>query len=173
MTAEDIKNIEHTYAFVSTYHEHQKRQSGEPYITHLEQVAIILAQLNQQAITIQAGLLHDILEDTHCTQQDLIDNFGETILHIVNGVTKLKQINVPSNIDQQAENYRKLFIAMAKDIRVIIIKLADRLHNMRTIHFLSIEKQRRIATETIEIFAPLAHRLGIGQIKWGVGRLFI
>lgn len=166
MNDEDLQIIEKTHTFATKFHENQIRKSGEPYVTHLENVAIILAKLNQQRDTIQASLLHDILEDTNCSEDELKDTFGETILDLVNGVTKLERINYPSNVDQQAENYRKLFMAMAKDIRVVIIKLADRLHNMRTLHFLTAEKQRRIARETIEIYAPLAHRLGMGNIKW-------
>ena len=166
MTKKELSDIQKTHEFCTTYHRHQQRKSGEPYITHLEHVAIILAQLNQQSTTIQAGLLHDILEDTTCTESHLETTFGLTIRELVNGVTKLDRINYPSNIEQQAENYRKLFMAMAKDIRVVIIKLADRLHNMRTLHFLSPEKQRRIANETLEVYAPLAHRLGMGSIKW-------
>ena len=166
MAPDDLEIIKKAHAFCNKYHHHQKRQSGKPYITHLEEVGIILANLNQQALTIQAGLLHDILEDTKCNTSTLKNEFGSTVLKLVEGVTKLERINYPSNIDQQAENYRKLFMAMAKDIRVVIIKLADRLHNMRTLHFLDPEKQRRIAKETLEIYAPLAHRLGIGSIKW-------
>ena len=166
MTDDDIQIIKKAHEFASHYHEHQSRKSGEPYITHLENVAVILAKLNQQSTTILAGILHDILEDTNCMEIDLEKTFGKTVLELVKGVTKLERINYPSNIDQQAENYRKLFIAMAKDIRVVIIKLADRLHNMRTIHFMPPEKQRRIAKETLDIYAPLAHRLGIGSIKW-------
>lgn len=166
MSDTDIEKIKETHKFAEAYHKHQIRKSKEPYITHLEGVAIILAKLNQQANTIQAGLLHDILEDTKCTKEELKNTFGNEILELVEGVTKLERINYPSNIKQQAENYRKLFFAMAKDIRVVIIKLADRLHNMRTLHFLSIAKQHRIAKETLNIYAPLAHRLGIAQIKW-------
>ncbi len=166
MDDDDLNIIEKTHNYATQFHSNQIRKSGEPYITHLENVAIILSKLNQQRDTIQASLLHDILEDTKCTEEELKSAFGETILELVKGVTKLERINYPSNVDQQAENYRKLFMAMAKDIRVIIIKLADRLHNMRTLHFLMPEKQRRIARETIEIYAPLAHRLGMGNIKW-------
>ena len=166
MTDDDITIIKKAHEFAEKYHEWQSRKSGEPYITHLVSVAIILAKLNQQATTIQAGILHDILEDTQCTEQELESAFGTTILDLVKGVTKLERINYPSNIDQQAENYRRLFMAMGKDIRVVIIKLADRLHNMRTIHFMTPEKQRRIAKETLDIYAPLAHRLGMGSIKW-------
>ncbi len=166
MSEEDRDIIKKTHEFSASYHDLQIRKSGEPYITHLENVAIILAKLKQQVTTIQAGLLHDILEDTKCTEDTLKEAFGTHILELVQGVTKLERINYPSNIEQQAENYRKLFMAMAKDTRVVIIKLADRLHNMRTLHFMSVEKQRRIAKETLEIYAPLAHRLGIGSIKW-------
>jgi guanosine-3',5'-bis(diphosphate) 3'-pyrophosphohydrolase len=166
MNATDIEAVTKAHAFACQFHNQQKRKSGKPYVTHLEEVAGILAQLTQQASTIQAALLHDILEDTTCTPDNLKTEFGTTIFELVEGVTKLERINYPSNIEQQAENYRKLFMAMAKDIRVVIIKLADRLHNMRTLHFLAPEKQRRIAKETLEIYAPLAHRLGIGTIKW-------
>lgn len=166
MTTADVDTIKKAHSFAKNYHKIQKRKSGEPYITHLENVAIILAHLNQQRTTIVASLLHDVLEDTPCPESEIESKFGTTILELVKGVTKLQRINFPSNIDQQAENFRKLFMAMAKDIRVIIIKLADRLHNMRTLHFLTLEKQRRIARETIEIYAPLAHRLGMGNIKW-------
>ena len=166
MSDSDLEKIANAHAFAEHFHKSQIRKSKEPYISHLESVAIILAKFNQQCTTIQASLLHDILEDTTCTESELESSFGTTILELVKGVTKLERINYPSNIDQQAENYRKLFFAMAKDIRVVIIKLADRLHNMRTLHFLAIEKQRRIAKETLEIYAPLAHRLGMGNIRW-------
>jgi guanosine-3',5'-bis(diphosphate) 3'-pyrophosphohydrolase len=166
MNTDDIHAVAQAHAYAKKYHANQQRKSGEPYMSHLENVAIILAKLNQQCATIQASLLHDILEDTACQESDLNQAFGPNILDLVNGVTKLERINYPSNIDQQAENYRKLFMAMAKDIRVVIIKLADRLHNMRTLHFLRPNKQRRIAKETREVYAPLAHRLGMGSIKW-------
>ena len=166
MSESDIEKIDIAHQFAEEYHKHQTRKSKEPYITHLENVAIILAKLNQQATTIQAGLLHDILEDTNCTKTEIKTEFGEEILELVEGVTKLERIHYPSNVEQQAENYRKLFFAMTKDIRVVIIKLADRLHNMRTLHFLNIPKQKRIAKETLDVYAPLAHRLGIAQIKW-------
>jgi len=166
MTPEEQQGISEAYLFCEKYHQHQYRKSKEPYMTHLENVAIISAKLNQQATTILGGLLHDILEDTSCEEKTIEATFGVTVLDLVKGVTKLERIHYPSNIEQQAENYRKLFMAMAKDIRVVIIKLADRLHNMRTLHFLSVEKQRRIAKETLDIYAPLAHRLGIGSIKW-------
>jgi GTP diphosphokinase / guanosine-3',5'-bis(diphosphate) 3'-diphosphatase len=166
MSEDDLEKIKSAHAVAKQYHSNQRRQSKEAYITHLEQVSLILADLNQQASTIQAGLLHDILEDTDYSESELKETFGETVFDLVHGVTKLERINYPSNIEQQAENYRKLLIAMAKDIRVMIIKLADRLHNMRTINFLRPDKQRRIAKETLEIYAPLAHRLGIGHLKW-------
>ena len=127
MTDDDIASIKRAHAFADHYHDLQIRKSGEPFITHTEHVAMILAQLNQQAETVQAGLLHDVLEDTSCTESDLQKEFGDHVLQMVNGVTKLERINFPSNIDLQAENYRKP-LAMAKDIRIIVIKLADRLH---------------------------------------------
>lgn len=166
MNDADIASIRKAHAFANHHHSQQTRASGEPYVTHIEQVAIILALLQQQAITIQAGLLHDVLEDTACHAQELETSFGISVLNMVNGVTKLDRIHFPSNLDQQAENYRKLFLAMASDIRVIIIKLADRLHNMRTLHYLPLEKQRRIAKETMEVYGPLSHRLGMGHIRW-------
>ena len=110
MSANDLKKIEKAHAFSEKFHDLQIRKSGEPYITHLENVAIILAKLNQQATTIQAGILHDVLEDTKCTEEEVKTNFGEAVLELVQGVTKLERINYPSNVDQQAENYRKLFI---------------------------------------------------------------
>ena len=166
MSDDDCLKVQSAYEYAQTYHATQTRLSGAPYMTHLEHVATILANLNQQCVTIQAGLLHDILEDTDCVESSLTDQFGSVVCHLVKGVTKLKRIHYSSNIDQQAENYRRLFLAMADDQRVVFIKLADRLHNMRTIHFLPYEKQRRIARETLDIYAPLAHRFGIGAMKW-------
>jgi guanosine-3',5'-bis(diphosphate) 3'-pyrophosphohydrolase len=166
MPPADHNLIRQAHAFASMHHANQTRHSGDPYTVHLEQVAIILAKLHQHPTIIVASLLHDILEDTTCTDAAIQEGFGDTVLALVKGVTKLARINFPSSSEQQAENFRRLFMAMANDIRVIIIKLADRLHNMRTIHHLRPDKQRRIAKETLEIYAPLAHRLGMGSIKW-------
>lgn len=162
----DINLIEKAYAFASKAHEGQKRKSGEAYIIHPLAVAFILAQLKLDVPTIVAGLLHDVVEDTTATLEELADVFGQEITMLVDGVTKLSRIEYKSKEEQQVESLRKMFLAMAKDIRVILIKLADRLHNMRTLKHQAGDRQKEIAEETLEIFAPLAHRLGIFRLKW-------
>ncbi|MEM9772925.1 MAG: HD domain-containing protein, partial [Cyanobacteria bacterium P01_D01_bin.73] len=147
-------------------HGDQRRKSGEPYVAHPIAVAGLLRDLGGSPATIAAGFLHDIVEDTELTGDDLEARFGPEVRFLVEGVTKLSKIEFSSKTEHQAENFRRMFLAMAKDIRVIIVKLADRLHNMRTLGSLRPDKQRRIALETREIFAPLANRLGIGRFKW-------
>jgi len=164
--------IKRAYKQAEAAHAHQKRASGEPYIQHCLAVAQILADLRLDPVTIAAALLHDTVEDSTVTLEDLRQNFGDEVARLVDGVTKLGQINKVSQLgrrdlrDEEAESLRKMFLAMADDVRVVLIKLADRLHNMRTLGALSKEQQQRIAEETLEIFAPLANRLGIWQIKW-------
>jgi len=162
----DFALLEKAYMMSKAAHEGQLRVSGEPFIVHPLEVAIILADLELDCKSIIAGILHDTIEDTTCTMEQLKENFGEEIAALVDGVTKLGQIPYTTKEEQQAENLRKMFLAMAKDIRVILIKLADRLHNMRTLKYMSPDKQLEKAKETLEIYAPLAHRLGISKVKW-------
>ncbi len=162
---DDLSGIEKAWQFAARNHIGQKRASGEPYLTHPLAVAQLLAEMRMDAVTIQTGLLHDIVEDTAVSSEELRKAFGEEVAACVDGVTKLNKIDFTSAEDRQSENYRKLLLAMVKDIRVIIVKLADRLHNMRTLGALSPERRQRIARETLEIYAPIAHRLGMGKMR--------
>ena len=162
----DLKQVIRAYVAAERAHDGQSRQSGEPYITHPVGVAEILAELGMDTPTIVAALLHDVVEDTVLTLDDVRTDFGPVAAHLVDGVTKLDRIKTSSKEEQQAESLRKMLIAMASDYRVLLIKLADRLHNMKTIHHLRREKQERIAEETLAIYAPLAHRLGMQNFKW-------
>lgn len=162
----ECQKIYKAYKLADKAHIKQCRDSGEPYIFHPIAVAEILANLQIDSVTLQAALLHDVIEDTEYTYEDIENEFGSDVAFLVDGVTKLSHFTYTSKEDQQTENYRKMFLAMAKDVRVVVIKLADRLHNMRTMTDVTEEKRRRKAAETMEIFAPLAHRLGIFNIKW-------
>ena len=164
-TGDDRDMLLRAYDFARDAHRNQKRASGEPYFIHPCAVAEILVDLGLDAETIAGALLHDVIEDTPATEEDVRENFGDGVLTLVSGVTKLDKIVFKSQEEEEAENFRKIFIAMAKDIRVIIIKLADRLHNMRSLNFLSKERQQKMARETLDIYAPIAGRLGISQIK--------
>ncbi|QPC81441.1 bifunctional (p)ppGpp synthetase/guanosine-3',5'-bis(diphosphate) 3'-pyrophosphohydrolase [Phototrophicus methaneseepsis] len=176
-TPHDVSMIEHAYFKAQAAHEGQTRKSGEPYFTHCVAVAGILADLNLDSVTIAAGLLHDVLEDTQVTEDELIDEFGTDVTRLVEGVTKLTNLPIkdlgqnPDHVrtgvvNKELEYFRKMFMMMDDDVRVVLVKLADRLHNMRTLTYMPLHKQKRIAQETLDIFAPLANRLGIWQLKW-------
>ena len=162
----DLEPVRNAFEFAKEAHKEQLRASGEPYVTHPIAVAQILAELGLDPVAVQGALLHDIPEDTGYSLTDVEERFGPEVARLVDGVTKLSKFSTLSHEEQQAENIRKMFLAMAEDIRVVLIKLADRLHNMRTLAPLPAEKRARIARQTMEIYAPLAERLGIWQIKW-------
>ena len=161
----NIPLIRKAYEFCDKAHAGQIRESGEPFVVHCLNVGLILAELHLDSTTIAAGLIHDVVEDTDVTIDMIKDEFDAEIASLVDGVTKLGTIEFKSQADQQVEFFRKMLLSMARDIRVILIKLADRLHNMRTLQFLKPEKQKRIATETREVYSPLAHRFGIARVK--------
>jgi GTP pyrophosphokinase len=163
---DDINLISRAFEFAYQLHEGQYRASGEPYIAHPVAVAGLLRDLGGSSVMIAAGFLHDVVEDTEVTPEEIETRFGVEVRRLVEGVTKLSKFNFSSKTERQAENFRRMFLAMAADIRVIVVKLADRLHNMRTLEHLNPQKQRSISQETREIFAPLANRLGIGRVKW-------
>jgi GTP pyrophosphokinase len=162
---DDLAIVKKAYDYSLKHHEGQTRASGEPYLVHPLEVALVLAEMKMDPVAVAAGLLHDSVEDTSVTIIDIQKEFGEQVAHIVEGVTKISKIDFATREEQQAENLRKMMLAMVDDIRVVLIKLADRLHNMRTLEHLDPERQRKIAEETLEIYAPIAHRLGMGKIR--------
>src|SRR5690606_5991742 len=153
------------FDFGNLHHHAQKRRSGERYILHPSGVAEILIDMKMDMISLQSGLVHDVLEDTGATHQDLVRDFGEHVTRVVEGVTKIGKLDLHGKEERQAESLRKMLLAMVSDIRVIIVKLADRLHNMRTLGSLPRARQEKIATETVEIYAPIANRLGMGKLR--------
>ena len=154
------------YRFSETAHLGQKRLSGENFISHCVEVAKILADLQLDTVTVASGLIHDIVEDTNVSVAEIDSIFGSEIAQIVDGLTKIGHLPLNSSQERQVENYRKLLLSIAKDARVILIKLADRLHNMRTLDYLPAEKRKRIAQETRDLYAPLAHRFGMARMRW-------
>src|SRR5579871_3480468 len=162
---EDLATLEKAYRFAAERHKDQKRFSGEPYMVHPLLVTRQLADMNMDLVCLETVLLHDVVEDTSATIDEIRKNFGDEVARCVDGVTKLSKLNLASREERQAESVRKMLLAMVNDIRVILVKLADRLHNMRTLGCLPEEKQLRIAQETMEIYAPIANRLGMGKIR--------
>ncbi len=162
---EDISLIRKAWEFCISHHKGQTRASGEPYIIHPLEVAEVLVEMKLDATAVAAALLHDAVEDTPATNEEIAEKFGDQVAHIVEGVTKIDKIQFANREDRQAENVRKMLLAMVSDVRVVLIKLADRLHNMRTLEHLKPERQEAIARETLDIYAPLAHRLGMGKVR--------
>src|SRR5260370_24858097 len=161
----DLDLLRRAYLFSARDHKGQKRASGESYLVHPIKVANILTDMKLDEVFVATGLLHDVVEDTLVDLDTIRAYFGEEITHLVDGLTKIAQISNISREEQQAENVRKMLLAMIDDVRAVLVKLADRLHNMRTLHYLSPEKRKRIAEETMDIFAPIAHRLGMGKLR--------
>jgi len=161
----DLDVLTRAYRFSEASHQGQQRASGEPYLSHPLAVAHLLVDFKMDVTTVTAGLLHDVLEDTGATKDELEREFGQEIANLVDGVSKIGKLAFSSREERQAENFRKMLVAMARDLRVLMIKLADRLHNMRTLDYLPPEKARKIGQETLDIYAPLAHRLGMAKVK--------
>src|SRR5690348_4384771 len=162
---EDLTALRKAFEFAAARHLGQKRVSGEPYMVHPLMVTLQLADMHMDLVCLETGLLHDVVEDTTATLAEVKKEFGDDVARVVDGVTKLSKLDLASREERQAESVRKMLLAMVNDIRVIIVKLADRLHNMRTLKYLPRERQERIAQETIEIYAPIAHRLGMGKVR--------
>src|SRR5258708_5860179 len=162
---DDLSIVKKAYDYSLKHHEGQSRASGEPYLVHPLEVALVLAEMKMDPVAVASGLLHDSVEDTSVTIEDIRAEFGEQVAHIVEGVTKISKIDFATREEQQAENLRKMMLAMVDDIRVVLIKLADRLHNMRTLEHLHPDRQKKIAEEPLEIYAPIAHRRGMGKIR--------
>src|SRR5215468_2284478 len=162
---DELELVKRAYDFSQKHHSGQTRASGQPYLVHPLEVANVLADMKMDSVSVAAGLLHDSVEDTSVTAVEIRQEFGEQVAHIVEGVTKISKIDFSTREAQQAENLRKMMLAMVDDIRVVLIKLADRSHNMRTLEHLPMERQHKIAEETLEIYAPIAHRLGMGKIR--------
>lgn len=160
-----VQQVRRAYLFAEQAHDGQLRRSGEAYVTHPLAVAGILADMRMDSQSLAAAMLHDVIEDTGISKQALGAQFGEAVAELIDGVSKLSQIEFASKAEAQAENFQKMALAMAKDIRVILVKLADRIHNMRTLGVLAPEKRRRIARETLEIYAPIANRLGMNDVR--------
>src|SRR5499427_6683062 len=163
--SEDPWPVRRAYEIAAERHRDQFRSSGDPYVSHLLEVAHILADIRMDSTTLSAALLHDVIEDTEFPVSRIQERFGDETARLVEGVTKIGRLSMPSAETRQAENVRKMVLAMVNDVRVVVVKLADRLHNMRTIQYLEPAKQQRIARETLEIYAPIAHRLGMGNIR--------
>src|SRR5215472_16062364 len=162
---DDLSLLRKAYEFCAAEHKAQKRLSGEPYVSHPLEVANVLADLKLDVVCLAGGMLHDVVEDTSTTIERIRQEFGPDVAHIVEGVTKISRLHFGTAEEKQAENLRKMFLAMVDDVRVVLVKLADRLHNMRTLDALPPEKRRRVAQETLDIYAPIAHRLGMGKIR--------
>src|ERR671912_1475727 len=162
---EEREFLRRAYVFSALEHKGQVRHSGEPYLVHPLEVADILADMKLDVVCVASGLLHDVVEDTLTTIERIRETFGQDVAHVVEGVTKISAIRFASSEERQAENFRKMLLAMVDDIRVILVKLSDRLHNMRTLQFMSDDRRVRTAQETLDIYAPIAHRLGMAKIK--------